>query len=83
MGRVAVSASRLRQDIYRLLDDVIATGDPLVVERRGHRLSIILDEEVEHVPMKGKLANLRPHPGFITGDPSDLDEITWADAWQP
>jgi len=32
---MAITASELRQPIYRLLDEVLATGLPLEVERNG------------------------------------------------
>ena len=41
---MAMTASKLRQDIYRLLDQVLKTGEPVIVERNGRRLRIIADE---------------------------------------
>ena len=32
---MAISASRLRQVVYRLLDEVLRTGQPLEIERHG------------------------------------------------
>jgi hypothetical protein len=80
---MAMSVSALRQDIYRLLDQVIVTGEPLVVERRGHRLAIAPAPDADPAPAGGRLARLRPHPGAITGDLDDLDSVTWVDAWRP
>jgi len=36
-----MTASKLRQNIYRALDEVIETGVPLEIERKGKRLRIV------------------------------------------
>lgn len=72
---MAMSASQLRQDIYRLLDQVLETGDALEVDRKGRRLRIVPDEPVS------KLNRLQPHPDAIVGDPEDLVTTDWSDTW--
>lgn len=74
---MVVSPSELRANIYRLLDEVLDTGVPLEVERKGRRLRIVPNEPVS------KLDRLVPHPGFIIGDPDDLVEIDWSEYWNP
>ncbi len=73
---MALTASKLRQDIYRLLDRVLDTGVPLVVERRGRRLKI--------VPVDGpsKLDNLVDRPEVIVGNPDDIVSIDWLSEWR-
>ncbi len=73
---MSVSASELRQNIYQLLDEVLETGVPVEVERRGRRLRIVPEET------PSKLARLAPHPGTITGDPEDLVHVDWSSEWQ-
>lgn len=72
-----MSASELRQDIYRLLDEVLETGVPLEIERKGRLLRI--------VPADGhsKLARCEGRPGYITGDPDDLVHVDWSQEWRP
>lgn len=74
---MAVSPSELRANIYRLLDEILETGTPLEIERKGRRLRIVPDEPVS------KLSRLVPHPGYIVGDPDDLVEIDWSVYWNP
>jgi hypothetical protein len=74
---VKITASELRQNVYRLLDEVLATGVPLDIERGGRRLRIVPTEE------SAKLSRLSPHPGTILGDPDDLVHIEWSDEWRP
>lgn len=74
-----VSASRLRQDVYRLLDQVIETGVPLEIVRGGHRLRIELDAQ------SGRLQRLvgNGNPDAIVGDPDDLVALDVSAAWDP
>lgn len=74
---MAVSASELRQNIYRLLDEVLETGQPIEIERKGRRLRISALEA------PGKLDRLVPHPDALVGDPDDLVSIDWSEHWSP
>jgi hypothetical protein len=74
---MTVTASALRQNIYRLLDEVAETGKPLQIKRKGHLLEIA-PAEVEPRP---KLSRLTPHP-CINGDPEFLVHMDWSDCWQ-
>ncbi len=72
-----VTPSKLRQNIYNLLDQVIETGIPLEIKRKGHKLKIVPAEPVS------KLAHLKPDPECIFGDPEELVSITWDRDWKP
>lgn len=71
-----MTASKLRQDIYRLLDQVLETGVPLEIERKGRTLRIVADAP------PSKLSNLKRRDCII-GDPEDLVEMDWSDTWRP
>lgn len=72
-----VTASQLRRDVYRLLDQVLETGVPLEIERKGHRLRIVADDG------GSRLERIRGNPDAIVGDPDDLVHLDWSTAWQP
>ena len=72
-----LSASRLRQDIYRILDQVITTGVPVEVVRKGHRLRIVPADP------PSRMARLVPHPDAVVGDPEDLVHMDWSEEWNP
>lgn len=74
---MALTASKLRQDIYRILDEVLESGVPVEIERRGRMLRIVAVEP------RGRLANLKPNPDLIIGDPEDLVHIDWSSEWKP
>jgi hypothetical protein len=72
-----IKASNLRKDIYRLLDSVIESGEPLEIERNGSFLKVIPEFR------KGsKLRRLVKHT-CIVGDPEELVHLDWADSWSP
>ena len=72
-----VSTSELRANIYRLLDRVIETGEPLEIVRKGRVLRVVSEQP------SGKLARLRPHPGFMKDDPESYVHLDWSDEWRP
>jgi antitoxin (DNA-binding transcriptional repressor) of toxin-antitoxin stability system len=73
----AVTATELRQQIYKLLDEVLESGEPLEVVRKGRRLRVIADEAVD------PLGRITPIPGLIVGDPERLADLDWSDEWDP
>jgi prevent-host-death family protein len=73
---MTISASELRQNIYRILDRVAETGIPEEINRRGHLLRIISTQK------KSKLSNAKKRP-IIKGDPEDLVHTNWAHLWRP
>ena len=74
---MALTASKVRADIYRLLDQVLETGVPIEIERKGRILKIVSE------PPASKLTALQPHPGTIVGDPEDVVHIDWSSEWRP
>jgi hypothetical protein len=77
MGK-RVTASHLRQNIYRILDEVIESGQPVEIERKGKVVRIETKGQD-----KGIFENLTPHPGSIVGDSEDLVHIDWSQEWKP
>ena len=77
---MALTASKLRANVYRLLDEVLETGRPLEIERNGAILVIAPKEEKE----KGsKLDNLPQREWAIVGDPDELIHMDWSSEWNP
>ncbi len=74
---MTLSATALRANLYKVLDEVLATGVPVEIERRGRSLKIVLEETV---PVSGKL---KVRPEFIRGNPDDLVHMDWSDTWNP
>ena len=69
-----ITASKLREDIYRILDEAIASGRPVEVLRKGTVLRIIPEKRVS------KLAGLKKRDCFV-GDPDDVIGMDWSREW--
>jgi hypothetical protein len=76
---MAVTASKLRADIYRILDRILSTGVPVEVVRGRRKLRIVPTESVE----AGKLANLNNRPEVLKGDPESIVHMDWSKEWRP
>jgi len=74
---MATTASQLRANIYRMLDEVLETGQPLEVKRNGKILVIAPKEE------HSIWDRLPRREGFIVGDPDELVHIDWSSEWNP
>ncbi len=68
------SATRLRQNLYSILDSVLENGQPVEIERKGKILRIVPEER------RSIWERLEPHT-IVTGDPEDLVSLDWSGSW--
>lgn len=66
-----LSPSRLRANLCRILERVLESGEPVKIERKGRRLQITTEPP-------GRLPALRPHPGYLKGEPDDIVHMDWS-----
>lgn len=71
-----VSPSKLREDIYNLLDRVLETGDPLEVKRKGQTLLIVPERK------KGRMQSIIPKK-ITDADDEALIHTGGEAAWKP
>jgi hypothetical protein len=71
---MAVTASKLRENVYRILDEVIETGLPVEVIRKGVVLRIVVEKPIS------KLARLKKRSVFV-GDPDNIIGMDWSSEW--
>ena len=72
---MAISVTKLRENLYEIVDQVIETGVPVEIERKGQRVRL------EPARRKSKLQKLTKHPHSIIGDPDDLVHMDWSAEW--
>lgn len=72
-----ITTTELRASVYRVLDQVIETKQPVEIIRSGRRLRIVLVEESPRVPTEALLPNLLLVPA------NEFDHIDWSDEWKP
>lgn len=71
-----LSLTQLRENLYKIVDQVIATGIPVEIERNGIKVKLVPERK------KSKLDNLIKHSGTIKGDPEELVHIDWLKEWK-
>ena len=69
-----VTASKLRENVYRILDEVIETGLPAEIIRKGTVLKIVTEQPVS------KFARLKRRNVFV-GDVEDIIGMDWSKEW--
>lgn len=72
-----ITPTRLRKNLYSVLDEVLESGEPVVIERKGRKLRIVAE------PEPNRLANVKPMRGLIVGDPEELADLDWSSQWRP
>jgi prevent-host-death family protein len=73
---MVISITKLRSNLYKLIDQVIETGIPVTINRNGVIVKITAEKP------KSKFSNLPKHPGVINGDPEDLVHSDWSKTWK-
>lgn len=73
---MAISISTLRQNIYKLMDQVLEDGTPLVIERNGKKLIIM------PAPDQDSTKKLRKRE-IMKCDPEELVHLDWSEEWKP
>jgi prevent-host-death family protein len=77
LARIAVkrvTASKLRANIYNILDETLKTGVPVEVVRKGRVLKIVPETKPDK-PSRLKRGD------YIIGDPEDFVHIDWSKQW--
>jgi prevent-host-death family protein len=69
-----VTASKLRENVYGILDEVVETGAPVEIIRNGVVLRIVPDQP------SSKLSLLKKRSCFV-GDADDIIGMDWSHEW--
>ena len=72
-----MKATELRSNLYRILDRVLDTGQPVTIERKGRTVLLVPGS-----PPK-KLSRLVRRDSYLTCDPEDVVHLDWSDQWKP
>jgi len=73
---MAITVSGLRANIYKIIDEVLETGVPVEIDRRGRKLRIIAEAP------KSKLNQLKKR-AVMNCEPEELVHIDWEPEWKP
>jgi len=71
-----ITPSRLRANLYRILDQMLASRQPVEIARHGKRLRIVAERS-------GTLDLLKPHREYLKVPPDEIVHMDWSDEWRP
>jgi prevent-host-death family protein len=71
---MSITATALRQNVYQILDEVIETGKPIEVVRKGAVVRLVPQKKVS------KLSRLKRRNLYI-GDPDEIIGMDWSKEW--
>lgn len=72
-----ITPSKLREDIYNILDSVLENGETIEIKRKGKIIKIVPPQKTS------KLDKLIAHSNVVTGDSEDLVSMDWSKEWKP
>ena len=72
---MGISVTKLRANLYQIVDRVIETGIPVEIERNGERVRLA------PVKRRTKLEKLVRRPASIVGDPEAIVHLDWSGEW--
>lgn len=72
---MAISVTSLRANIYKILDQVLETGIPVEIKRKGKIITIIPPEKTD------KLKNLKNRK-ILNCDPNEIIHMDWSKEWK-
>lgn len=72
---MTLTASKVRQNIYKILDDVADKGIPVEINRKGKIIKIVAEE------CHGKLDNLKKRK-VMNCKPDDIVHMDWSIEWR-
>jgi prevent-host-death family protein len=75
-----ITATRLRSELYQVLDRVLETGEPVEITRAGGTV-VIRPSTSARTARRPK--SPRGNPELVVGDPDDLVRFDWAKHWKP
>jgi len=72
-----VTATKLRQNLYRILDRVAETGETVEIVRGDKVLRIAVASP------RQKMKRLVSRKDYLKGDPDEIVHMDWTDQWKP
>jgi len=72
-----VTPTDFRQNLFKLLDEIIQTGQTLEINRNGNIIQVIPPKK------SSKLDRLVAHPDTVIGNSDEIVSIDWSGEWKP
>ncbi len=73
---MTVTPSKFRSNLYRLLDSVLLSNEPLEINRNGKKLLVVPEHK------KSRISSIIPKKISCASD-KELINTDWGDEWKP
>jgi len=73
---MSISGTKLRENVYRVLDEALETGKSIEIRRKGRTLRIVPE------PSGSRLDRLRKRP-TLRGESDEIVHLDWSSEWRP
>ena len=73
---MTITPSKLRENLFKLLDQLLETGEILEVKRKGKIIKIVPPKK------ESKLEKIVPKQ-VTKGDPEEFVHLDWSHEWKP
>lgn len=74
---MTITPSKLRENLFKLLDEALEKGETIEVKRKGQVLKIVPPKK------QSKLERLQAHDNVVNGDAEELVHMDWSHEWKP
>lgn len=85
-----ITITELRSNIYKIIDEVIRTGEPVSVRRNNNIVTVAVPKKISSKVSKNKkindLSKIVPIPDCLVEDPEFYRSIDWnslIEPWNP
>lgn len=75
-----MTATKLRSELYQVLDRILETGEPVEIARAGGTIVIRPATSPRAVRRK---RGAKGNPNLVVGDPDELVHFDWSSQWKP
>ncbi len=75
---MTITPTQLRANLYKVLDQVIETQQPIEINRNGQIVKLVFEKKKN----RGKLINLTAHPETLCVEPETIVHMDWSSHWQ-
>ncbi len=69
-----ITASKLRENVYRILDEAIESGNVVEIVRKGATVRLVPEKKAS------RLEQLKKRSGY-SGDPDEIIGMDWSKEW--
>lgn len=76
-----VTATKLRSELYRILDQVLETGESVEVTRA--KGTVVIKPSLSQRRLRPARKRPKPNANLVVGDPDELIHFDWVSHWKP